>query len=360
MARPERRRWMYVLVGLGAWAMAGCSLPPGYISSAIRGELAFLGKMVPIEVGLANPELTDEQRDKLAYMIRARDHAEQVIGLVVGNNFRHFVYLGDGDLAWNLSASRSDALEPYVWSIPVIGQLPYLGFFELSQAEAERDRLIRMQFDTFIYPIDGFALPILPDPVTSVALARSYGQIADLVFHELTHNTVNKLEDTTFSESLAVFVARTASREFLAVEFGEDAPEITELLEEHEDEARFIAFVHDLFDELEAFYASDLSAEEKRQGRGAIFDAARARFAEDVLPLMHNQAGYEGYAEYPFNNAFLLLHQRYYTDLDVFAAAFELVGREWEAAFALFAEAAAADDSLAYLRAYVEAGEAQP
>src|SRR5690606_19338135 len=143
------------------------------------------------------------------------------------------------------------------------------------------------------------------------------------------HNTIYHPGDFTFNESMATFVGRTAGLEFLAVEFGSDAPEIAEALRSYEDADRFQAFLADLKEELEVVYESDLSYEEKLTQREAIFDAARDRFGAEILPLMHNQAGYEAYTTFPFNNAFLLAHVRYNHDQDVFAAVYESTGRNW-------------------------------
>ena len=350
-------------LGLGLWlscsigSMAGCGWPPGYLVSVMGGELDFLSRTTPIETALDDPALTDEERAKLAFLIRGRDYAEQVVGLNVGNNYRTFVNLGGEPLAWNLSASRKDAIEAYYWPLPLIGPIPYLGFFDLDQAFAERDRLVGIGYDTLIYEVETYALWVLPDPVASPMLERDYGYLADVVMHELLHNTVFKLGDTTFSESLAVFVGRTAGVEFLETEFGPDAPVVDEVRGRHEDEDRFNTFLEELIAELNALYASELSPAEKITAREPIFQSARDRFAADILPLMNNPSDYESVTDFPFNNAFLLVNIRYNSDQDVYAGIYEMTGRNWPQALALFAEAADTDDPVQFLRNRLAGGE---
>jgi predicted aminopeptidase len=330
--------------------MPGCSTPLSYIPSVIVGELQYLSGTVPIEVALDDPDLTDEQRDKLAFLIRTRNYAHDVVGLKVDNNFQSFVLLNRDVLAWNLSASRKDALEAYIWQLPIVGPLPYLGFFDEGQALAERDRLVDAGYDTFMYQVDTFALWILPDPVASPLLRRSYGSLGDVVMHELLHNTVYKTGATEFNESLAVFVGRMGGLEFLALEFGPDSAEVQETLDAYEDEDRFNAFLLDLADEARALYASDKSREAKLEARAEMFDAAKARFADEVVPLMHDQEGYSRYSEVGFNNAFLVVTTRYYSAQDLFKAVHEMTGSDWPASLAIFNAAAGAGDPFQYLR----------
>lgn len=345
------RRATAGLMCMGLALSGGCNgWPVGYIPLVMLGEVGFLARGVPIEFALHDRSLTQEERDKLAFLIRARDYCRDVIGLRVGNNFRTFVNLRGRTLAWNLTASRKDAIEAYEWFLPLVGPIPYLGFFNLDRAKAERDRLARAGYDTFIYEVDAFAIPLLPDPVTSRLLERPYGDLADTVAHELTHNTVMTMEDVTYSESLAMFVGRTVAIEFLTVEFGEDSPLIQELLDQYEDDALLRTYLDELIDELTALYESDLSSEEKIAQRRPILEAWRDRFASEALPAMHYPENYEVFGETLLNNAFLLVSKRYNSDQTVFEQVFEMTGRSWPRALDLFRHASTADDPFQYLR----------
>jgi len=235
----------------------------------------------------------------------------------------------------------------------VTGRIPYLGFFRLDQVVAERDRLVEAGYDTFVYEVDAFAVPVLPDPVTSRLLERDYGDLADTVAHELTHNTVMTMEDITYSESLAVFVGRTAAIEFLAVQFGEDSPLIQEAIETYEDDDIFRSHLTELTDEVTALYGSDLSSEEKIAQRKGIFEGWRDRFSSEVLPLLHYPERYEAYGEMTLNNAFLVVNRRYNSDQEIFEQVFEAVGRDWARALDMFKAAGSSDNPIQYLEDFV-------
>jgi len=330
-----------------------------YALGAAAGQMEYLGRAVPIEQALNDPEVTQEQKDRLEFVIRARDYAENVIGLNVGQSFRKFVNLKGQPLAWNLSASRKDALEPYIWNIPFAGSIPYLGFFREHEALAERDRLVSAGYDTFMYELDAYStLGLLPDPVASSLLTRSLPSLADTVVHELLHNTIWKAGDTVYNESLATFVGRTGGVEFLAFEFGSDSPVLIDARHGYEDGDRIDEFLKQIADEVRALYAQDISSAEKIAEREVVFEAARRRFREEIQPALNRPDRYASYGTLNYNNAFLLVNVRYNSDLQVFADVYESTGRNWSASLAVFRQAAGARDSFGYLRSYLESGGA--
>jgi len=345
--------------GLVVASVCGCGTV-GYSLGAVSGEIGLLLASVPIETALNDPALTPEQHDKLEFLVQARDYAEQVVGLNVGDSYRTFVLLQqDQALAWNLSASRKDALDPYVWDLPFAGPFPYLGFFSFDEAVAERDRLVGLGYDTLLYEVDAYStLGLLPDPVASTLLRRSLASLADTVIHESVHNTIWKQGDTTFNESLATFIGRTASLEFLRFEFGQDTPLVEQAIRAREDNDRFNAFLQDMTTELNALYGSDVSFEEKLARREDIFEAGRQRFAAEILPLMNYPAAWASYTTFPFNNAFMMVNVRYHSNLDVFERVYEMTGRNWGQSLAYFRQAAESDDPIAFLQSLLPADQA--
>lgn len=323
-----------------------------YALGAAIGEVRLLCAAVPIEAALeADTTLTDEHRDKLELLVRARDYAEFVVGLNVGGSFRNFVNLHGEPLSWNLSASRKDAFEPFVWQIPVVGAIPFIGYFDEDAAVAERDRLVDLSYDTYLYEVDAFStIGLLPDPVASSLLERSKGSLVDTVMHESLHNTIWHPEEVAFNESLASFVGRTAGVEFLVLEYGQEAELVEETLCAYEDADRLNEFLLDLTAELNGLYETDATSESKMADRDAIFEAAQIRFNEEVLPLMNQPERYTFYGENLLNNAFLLVTVRYYSSQDTFEEVFDRCDRDWSCALTLFAEAARSADPIGYLQ----------
>lgn len=349
-----------VVLGVVLLLSTGCAAPPGYVFSAICGQLAFLSAAEPIERALEDPTLTDEEREKLIFVVDARNYAEDVIGLRVGRSYRTFVNLRGEPLAWNLSASRKDAFTPHIWSFPLIGAFPYLGFFDLDQATAERDRLRDQGYDTMLYELDTYAIPILPNPITSSMLKRGYVSLADTVIHELLHNTILRPNDTDFNETLATWFGRVGALQFLEAHFGADAPIVDEAYRSYEDQDRFNAFITGLIAELREVYESDMSSADRIAARDPIFDAARRRFGDEVLPLMNEPARYEVYTEFPLNNAFLLANTRYHDHFDVYQGVFDANGGSWAATLVVFADASRASNPQRFLNDWLTEAAAAP
>jgi len=346
-------RW---LLGLCLLAPGGCGCYElGYAITAGLGEFNFLASAVPIEQAFDDPTLTDEERDNLDLAIRARDYAEQVVGLNVGTSYRTFVNLHGEALAWNLSASYKDKIEAYYWNIPCVGWISYLGYFEFDEAIAQRDWLVGQGYDTLIYEIEAFStLGLLPDPITSSMIRHHPSRFVDTIMHELLHNTIWSGWDTVFDESLAVFVGRTASMEFLVAQFGPDDPIVQYTRQTCEDTEKFKAFLGGLRAELDELYESDLTSDEKITARQPIFEAARQRLADELLPTMNYPENYESYTTLNINNAFMLVNHRYHTDFDLFESVYELAGRNWATALDLFQQAADSENPFGFLRDLLE------
>ncbi len=341
-------------------ALCGCAPNDGlwslqYAIGAAGGELNYVSRAVPIQQALTDPDLTQEQRDKLQLVIDARDYAQKVIGLNVGSSYQTFVNLHGQVLAYNVSASRKDAIEAYTWNLPVVGTIAYLGFFNKSDALAERDYLVSQGYDTFMYDVDAFStLGYLPDPVSSKLLERTVPNLADTVVHELLHNTIWAPGNDRFSESLATFVGRTGGMEFLKYKFGADSAVLQQATEAYEDGDLIQEFLNSVATYAKNLYAQKISSQDKIAQRDRVFQAARQRFANEIKPQLHNPDRYAGYATFQYNNAFLLVNVRYNSDLSIFSRTYESVNRDWSAALSIFREAARASDPIAFLQSHLD------
>ena len=68
---------------------------------------------------------------------------------------------------------------------------------------------------------------------------------------------------------------------------------------------------------------------------------------------MNHPDDYAHYADFNFNNAFLLVNARYNTDLDLFEEVYDRTGRNWPATLEVFRQAAAAEQPFDFLRSYL-------
>jgi len=335
--------------------LSGCGFDIGYVLSAASGQFDLLRDSVSIPEAINGGGFTEAELDKLQLIQDARAYARDTIGLNVGNHFTLFYDSEGQPVAFNISASQKDAFVPQTWWFPFVGTVPYLGFFELANAETLRDRLAAQGFDVWMYEIDAYSLlDFFPTVLLSPMLKRSEINLVDVVFHELLHSTVWRAGDTTFNESLATFVGRTAAIEFLSDRHPDDPELIQTAVEHFEDTDRFHDFMLSLFSELDAHYASDLSSEGKIAGREAIYRTGRDRFADEVQPLMNNPDRYDWVQNVPTNNAYMLGIRRYNLDLEVFEHVFAATGGDWAESLELFRSAADRSAPYDFLQDWLE------
>jgi predicted aminopeptidase len=292
--------------------LGGCS--PTYVLRAGYEEAKILWRREPIAAVLARGDLEPEVRRKLELVLAARRYAES-IGLKVGGSFRTLSYVDGPTMLYVLTATPQTSLEPHTWWFPIIGRVPYKGFFDRARAEAEAKSLVARGLDTSIRGAAAFStLGWFDDPLLRHQLAADDVALVNLVLHETYHNTfyAHGAHATAFNESLASFVGGRAAIDFFAAR-PDAAALVAQARDEWEDERVFAAFVQTLGNRLRTLYAEQDRAT-ALASRDDVF--AEAQHAFPALPLHHKR--FEKFESVRMNNAVLLQWLLYTTDLDVF------------------------------------------
>ncbi len=347
-------RW----IGLTLLAAGGCGPDLFYLPSIALGQLDAILNSVPLERAIATAPLDEEQISKLELIIDVRAFAEQAMGLDPGESFTLFVDTGPTSNAYNISASAKHRFQPMHWTFPLIGSVPYLVYFDLDQAERYVQELVDRNLDVFMYEVDAYStMNAIPNPVRSAMLRRDEISIVDTVIHELLHDNVWRLNATTFNESLATFYGRTGAQAYFRDRFP-DQPELAEqAVTRYADYDRFTAYILDLYGSLETYYADPGTPQSKIAGREALYQQGRDRFFADVHPFMNIPENFDWVERLPTNNAWMLANYRYNLDLDVFQAVFDATGQNWRTALEVFGQAAAADEPIAFMNAWLADAE---
>ncbi len=339
------------LVALGALTLlTGCETTQ-YIIQQGLGQLEVVANSVPIDDVLAGGGLEPEAARKLRLIVEAREFAVNALGLSAGRSYTLYHETGGEPVSYNVSASRRDALEPKSWDFPVIGRIDYIGYFNKADAEAQQARLESDGYDTWMYPVSAYStLGYFPDPVHSSMLKRDDGVIVDTIIHELAHNTIYVNGNSNFNESMATFIGRQGAILFYEQRGEEGRAMIDALRRQNADTDKINAWLIELNQALRDFYASGRSSQEKIDGREAVFQQARERFANEVAATLAEPGRYRGYANLPTNNAYILLNQRYNLDLGVMSGVYERRGGDFAAFLDEMRAAARAADPFEHLR----------
>lgn len=307
--------------------LAACS--PGYVLRASWEEAKILSARRPIAEVIRDRRTDGETRRKLALVLQARAFARDSLGLSAGESYTLFTRVRSDTLAMVLSAAPKDAFRAHTWWFPVVGRVPYKGFFDPADAAAEARRLEAQGFDTYVRPTAAFStLGWFNDPLLSTLLRYDDVSLGNTVIHEITHNTYFAPGKVAFNESFASFVGGRGAVHFFCAAEGPDGPRCRDAQAQWEDDLVFGHFLSGLVAELDSLYArEDLSREAKVERREEIFAASRERFRREVQPQF--QAGsYSGFLSTPLNNATLISRRLYYDRLELFDAVYRSRGRD--------------------------------
>ncbi len=297
--------------------LSACS--PGYYLRAAWEQTKILNRRHPIASIVADTATDWETRNKLLLVLQARQYAADSLRLNAGDSYTLFARAESDTLVMVLSAAYKDRFAPHTWRFPIVGRVPYKGFFELRDAQKEQRKLEARGFDTYLRPSAAYStLGWFNDPLLSTLLRYDEISLANTVIHELFHNTFYAPGQAVFNESLANFVGGRGAIEFFCRRDGPRSPACETATAAWNDDLLFGVFLGELVAELKALYArADLSSVEKLRERERIFTAAQRRFADEVRPRLRVDT-FATFTRDPLNNATLIARHIYYDRLELF------------------------------------------
>ena len=306
---------LFVLVS----AVGACtSCAPGYVARAGYEEAKILWRRQEIAELVANPETDETLKRKLSLVLEARDFAER-IGLKPEKSFTKYSKVDRDDLLWVLSATEKTSFDPYTWWFPIVGTIPYKGFFDKTEAIAAGKKLEEKGLDIYIRSSPAFStLGWFNDPLLSTTIKFDDISIVDTVIHEILHNTIWVKSNVPFNETLANFVGARGVEAFFAQKYDANHVLVEQSRARWKEELEYARFLSETVDELKALYAGMAKAEivAKRKEllvrRKAAWDAAHPGIGR-----------YRGIIE-GMNNAVIMAHQVYLTEPWLFEELYSL------------------------------------
>jgi predicted aminopeptidase len=332
------RRAALGLVGL----LASTACSPTYVLRAGWEEARLLSQRRPIEDVIHDTTVAPAVRGKLRLVEDARDFAVRELGLDAADSFRSYVELSRDTLILAVAAAHEPELRWLTWWFPIVGRVPYRGYFDFDDARAEGDRLADEGFDVSVRPVPAFSTAgWLPDPVVSTTLRSDSLSIATTVIHEITHTTFFAAGRADFNEAFANFVGHRGAIDFFCRAVADERL-CDRAQRRWQDTRTFGRFFRSIADPLRELYASDLPDEEKRTRKTRVFQDAARRFEDDVKPELVG-GSYGSLDPGRLNNAWVLSRLLYYDRLDDFEAVYEAHDSFPEALQALLAAARQGD-----------------
>jgi predicted aminopeptidase len=301
-----------VFVLLSALLLSSCS-SIGYLAESGIGQWKLFNRARPVEDVLKSPRTPEATREAIRVVRKAKDFAVE-LGLKATSNYTSFVQLEGPCVLWAVSASHPVQLEQKKWHFPIVGSVPYLGFFKKASAENEAKDLEKESPvpDTWVRCVPAFSsLGWFSDPLYSSMLKGKERDIAELVIHESLHATVWVNSSVEFNEKLANFVGLEGSLRYVDRYQGhaalEDAKKVVA------GEKLFGDFLHD---QVETYKKTVTNLEQKAEFYGTL----RSRYEEFLAAQARKGVKFTkmDVRFSKWNNAALLAAANYYSDYTAF------------------------------------------
>lgn len=241
-------------------------------------------------------------------------------GLDVGGSYEEVADVASASPFHVVTAAHADRLEPYTWWYPLVGAIPYRGYFDRESAERFAARLRAEGLDTMIVEASAYStLGWFDDPLPSSVLDRGELAVVVTVLHELVHRTFFAKGQVAFNETLATAAAwRLAERYY---EGRGDRATAARMSAAREAWIRRSDVLDAAAERLRAFYAQ---AGREQWSRTRLLEERTAVFEEILAGIRLADPAFAEDLEGGLDNASFLASHRYATrarEIDAFLAA---------------------------------------
>lgn len=284
------------------------------------GQLSIVWNARPVEEFLADAAFPDSLKQRLRFIDEVRTYAIDSLGLKDTKNYRTMYDQKGKEIMWVVMACRPFALEPREWDFPVVGTVPYKGFFSEARAMILKDELEAEGWDVVVRNPGGWStLGWFTDPILSKMLNRSEGDLANLIIHEMAHATIFVKDSVDFNENLATFIGDRGTEKFLIDRYGPDSDPYRTYIEEDEDYMKFVDHMLRGAEKLDSLYntmTADEPESEKRERKKK--EITKIVGALDTLSLALTSTPSLRFRNELPNNAYFMNFRQYQEKQNVF------------------------------------------
>lgn len=277
---------------------ASCSTVKFY-SQAVAGQWEIISKKTPVEKLVSDPNTPEALRQRLVFTQQVRAFAKDHLQLP-SDAYDAYTDLKRKHVTWVVFAAPELSLQPKQWQYPIVGKLSYRGFFKEADARKLVEELKKEKYDIAMGGVDAYStLGYFNDPLLNTFIFDPEVELAELLFHELTHREVFLPGDTDFNEAFATAVAEEGVKRWLTSQ-GKTA-ELRKYQLQQQQSGTLVAAILETRKKLDAVFKSEISDAEKRRAKVTAYKSLSQKIHS--LNQIAGQKSFQSWVTKPINNA---------------------------------------------------------
>lgn len=313
--------------------LGGCA-DSRYYWQSLSGHLQLMQAAHPIDIWLANPQSTEALKQRLRLAQDMRRFAVTALNLPDNASYQRYANVERRYVVWNVVAAPAFSLTLKTWCFPLAGCVGYRGYFSEAAAQALARDLRSQGLETSVYGVPAYSTLGLMnwfggDPLLNTFIDFPEGELARLLFHELSHQVLYVADDTVFNESFATAVERLGATAWLNSKASASARADYVVFDKRRQQLR--ALTQATRQRLVKIYSQNEHLTQVSPLSVAIKNEAMKDFRSAYARLKLSWGGYAGYDTWvaQANNAALGAQAAYDELVPGFEALFAAQGQSW-------------------------------
>lgn len=304
---------------------SSCQL--GYYFRSAKNQIGMMSSRVSIEEALSNEKLTSEQKRKIELSQKARVYAFEKLQLKKTDNYNSYIDLSRPYVSWVVHAAERWEMKNFEWKYPIVGAMPYKGFFTEKEAQDEALIMNDKGYDTYVRGVSAYStLGWFTDSLLSSMLRYKDHDLVNTIIHEITHTTLYVKNNSDFNERLAVFIGNKGTEMFYKDLEGADSATLKTIAAENEDDILFSNFISEELKDLDQWYKENSSVR-NNEAREQRLQQVYQNFETKLKPQLKTNS-YNKFTKEKMNNAYLGVYKTYMQNLNDFEDAYKRHGSD--------------------------------
>ena len=304
------RQWLVRLFTVSlVLTSTGCA-QLSYYAQATQGQLGLVASAKPIDQWLADPNVSDQLKQRLTRTQQIRKFAVQELDLPDNGSYTKYAELNRPYVVWNVIATPELSMKPVQWCFPIAGCVDYRGYYRKEDAQRFANDLRSQGYEVRVSGVPAYStLGWFDDPVLSTFIAYPEAEVARMLFHELAHQVAYAPGDTPFNESFATTVESIGVEQWLDKHGNPDSRERYREFRQRKRDFIDLLTQHRL--RLEEVFASDITEDEKRNQKALVITSLKQAYHQIRDEKWGGYSGYDQWFNEPITNAHFVLVATY-------------------------------------------------